>query len=211
MIKFSQLMTKTTKDIKNETSLMIYNLKCTLNCIGCFHKNDKHFSYGKFKSEEDILLEIAKHGNLFENIILSGGTFLDESEDDLINFIKKLKTIYEGDIILYDNGMNFEKLKMISPLINGIYLDIKLPIYSKNLTFEVSDCILGVEMTNEKYDSIINSLIHVYTYFLIKKHKSELRTVKYPILKESELNDLSDFIKYNYPNIPYKQNEFIGS
>lgn len=207
MIYFSDLITSTLKDIKNQNSMMIYNKKCSLNCIGCFHKNDEHFSFGKFKNEEYILSYISEYGELFENIILSGGTFLEENFLDIMNFITRVRRIFNGKIYLYDNGFNYNKLSSIVPFIDGVFLDIKLPIYSISLCERFYEQIIGNSFDGNKVVSLIDSIKLLYS---IKDEKHIVfRTVKYKIYNDKILSDLNDFINLFFSDIKYEQNDFI--
>lgn len=197
-MKFLKKLIKTNREIEGDTSLLIHSLVgCNLNCFGCHNKMElvdncptEHYT------EEQIIEIIKSNGYFFDSIIFSGGEIT--LNNNLENFLKKVKDVYSGKIILYSNGTNPSKIKDIINIVDGIYIDIKYDIQKED-TYNI----LGVAHNKE---DIISTLDLVYSNN--KKRLSGFRTVKYPQYSDSYLEDLKLFINKKYPNIEYKQNEF---
>lgn len=214
MMKFYRKIIKTSVDLKPYTSLVIHSLEgCNLNCYGCFNKEEiiekKHEIY---LSEKEVLERLELNGFLADAVIFSGGEFLISDIDEIINFLKKVREIYPGYIIIYTNGTFPEKVKKLIELnlVDGFHVDMKLPFHSKILKSEDFEKILGFRMTQEVSKKVLNTISIVIEQ---NSPMSQIRTVKYDCLSEEYFDEINSYIcqlneKYN-SSVPYKLNDFI--
>jgi pyruvate-formate lyase-activating enzyme len=142
-------MIHTLHDIENEQSLLLHGMQgCNFNCFGCFNKNIHNET--EFLIEDEVLSIVKKNGYFFENIILSGGEITLYGLE-LINFIKNLKEVYSGKIIIYTNGSNPHIIYDLINLVDGFYIDIKYNIFNHIDEFEI----LGIKFDKK---TILESL-----------------------------------------------------
>lgn len=197
-MKFLKSLNKTLHDIKGENSLLVHGLVgCNLNCFSCHNKEElickKHED---FISEDDLLKTIESNGYFFDNIIFSGGEITLEYKN-LKSLIIKIKEIYDGKIIIYTNGTIPKAITELSDIVDGFHMDLKYNINNDD-TFNIC----GV---NTDSNDIRRSLDIIYS---VNKGFSQIRTVKYPQYDDEYLHELIIFMRDNYPNVEYKQNEF---
>ena len=216
MMKFYRKIIKTSVDLKPYTSLVIHSLEgCNLNCYGCFNKEEiiekKHEVY---LSEKEVLERLELNGFLADAVIFSGGEFLISDIDEIINFLKKVRGIYPGYIIIYTNGTFPEKVEKLIELnlVDGFHVDMKLPFHSKILKTEDFEKILGLRMTQEVSKKVLNTISIVIEQ---NSPMSQIRTVKYDCLSEEYFDEINSYIcqlneKYN-SSVPYKLNDFIDN
>lgn len=197
-MKFLKNLIKSVHDIENENSLLIHGLcGCNLDCFGCHNKKELVDNIPtEYYSEKDIVDIVGENGYFFDNIIFSGGE-ITLYGDKLVNFLLKIKKIYNGKIIIYTNGTSPRIINEIIDIIDGVYVDIKYNI-SKEDEFDIC----GV---NHNKKDMINTLNIVYKN---NKGFSGFRTIKYPCYDDIYLKEMNECIKNNYPNIEYLQNTF---
>lgn len=84
---------------------------CTHNCKGCFNKELQDFSYGNIWSNkvEDEVLSYLKNDNIVGLNILGGEPLQQIKDDDLINFLKRVKKETNKNIWLW-SGYLFEEI-----------------------------------------------------------------------------------------------------
>lgn len=84
---------------------------CTHNCKGCFNKDLQDFSYGDIWSSkvEDEIISYLKNDNIVGLNILGGEPLQQTKDDDLINFLKRVKNETNKNIWLW-SGYLFEEI-----------------------------------------------------------------------------------------------------
>lgn len=95
---------------------------CTHNCKGCFNKDLQDFSYGDIWSSkvEDKILSYLKNDNIVGLNILGGEPLQQTKDDDLINFLKRVKNETNKNIWLW-SGYLFEEI--IEDVLRREFLD----------------------------------------------------------------------------------------
>ncbi|MGO1042193.1 anaerobic ribonucleoside-triphosphate reductase activating protein [Clostridioides difficile] len=84
---------------------------CTHNCKGCFNKDLQDFNYGDIWSSkvEDEIISYLKNDNIVGLNILGGEPLQQTKDDDLINFLKRVKNETNKNIWLW-SGYLFEEI-----------------------------------------------------------------------------------------------------
>ena len=202
LINFCKDVLLTMTDVKDKSSLMIFNKKCSLNCYKC-HSIKTIKDKSNIVSEDFIIEQIELNSPLIQVIILSGGNFLDESIEDIFEFINKIKR-FNKDIVINTNGMYSEKLaKLIETgMIQGAYMDIKYPIWLET-NEEVFTKVYGVKYSIDLAKEIMKSMVTINESNL--KYKN-FRTVKYDFLPQSYFDAIQEELK-NYC-VDYQINPF---
>ena len=95
---------------------------CTHNCKGCFNKDLQDFNYGDIWSNkvEDEILSYIKNDNIVGLNILGGEPLQQTKDDDLINFLKRVKNETNKNIWLW-SGYLFEEI--IEDVLRREFLD----------------------------------------------------------------------------------------
>lgn len=104
----------TSPDVNNGTGcrVTLWLAGCKKHCLGCQNPSTWNFNQGKEVTEETIE-ELAKilEKPYIKGLTLSGGNPTDNSEEDLVWLLQKIKTRFpEKDIWLY-SGDTLETLK----------------------------------------------------------------------------------------------------
>ncbi len=212
---FLKVGTPTTfKDHPNTFSALLYTQinKCNLNCYQCH--NRRHFKgEEKFLKEEELKEKLSMLKLLgVELIIVSGGEpTLEENLEKGLEIIKR----ENFPIRLDTNGTNPKKVEKLikEGLIDGIALDLKIPLKSEYTPSELKR-FKRILFSSESLDDL-----KVYEYAnklkltlsLIKEYTlpyNILRTVKYPLLKEEEIEGIKRGVK-SLP-CPYQVNPFYS-
>jgi len=193
-MKFLKKIIKTSVDLKGYNSILIHSLVgCNLRCYKCHnYKELVEKTPVDYYTSEDILKKIKKSNNLFDALIISGGEFLIEDLSDIIEFLNKIREIFNGKIIINTNGTYPEKIKKIIELnlVDGFHMDIKFNIWGE--LDETVDKIIGVKSNNElKYKLLMS-------FNIIKNSNlcnSQFRTVKYPFINEEYFSSMYTNLK----------------
>ena len=198
----------------NKTSLIIHSLGCNFKCYQCFNYETLVRNPLDVCDEDYILDQIKLNGYLADAIILSGGEFLLNNIDEIILFLKKLKEIYNGLIIINTNGSSPNKMQKLinGNYVDGFHTDMKLPYYLLDIEkdSELIKAIVGKKLTANKIDRILQSL---ELTIQCDKGYSQIRSVKYPFLHPSAFKENQIYIdklnkKYN-KHTKYYVNIFI--
>jgi len=215
-MKFHKNMIRTFVDLPDRHSILIHSLiGCNMHCYGC-HNYDEVVSkkHDDFFSEEDVIQQIIQNGFLFDAIIFSGGEFLLEKMESIINFLERIRTEFYGLVIINTNGTFPEKIKTLIQLklIDGFHLDMKLPYHLLDINHDkdIFQAIMGYSPTKRRIEELLTSVE------IVIKHNSpysQIRTVKYPILDNEYFQEINYFVqmlnnKY-HSQIVYRLNEFL--
>ncbi|EGT3659699.1 TPA: anaerobic ribonucleoside-triphosphate reductase activating protein [Clostridioides difficile] len=99
---------------------------CTHNCKGCFNKDLQDFHYGDIwsnKVEDEIILYL-KNDNIVGLNILGGEPLQQTKDDDLINFLKRVKNETNKNIWLWSGYLFEEIMQDISRRKFLYYIDV---------------------------------------------------------------------------------------
>jgi len=202
----------TFKDHPNVFSAVLYTdvKKCNLNCYKChnkaFSKNEK-FSFLSYEKLKEKLEKFKLLG--VKLIIVCGGepTLIDyEKLRETLIFIKK----FNFNIRVDTNGQNpryIEKL-INQNLVDGFAVDIKIPLSKiKDYYYKILFSKESNDYENEikKYQKNLKQTLDLISKANLKYNL--LRTVKYPLFDNEDLNLIKNDIKAY--NIPHQINEFI--
>lgn len=194
-------------------SIIIHSVGCNLKCFECFNYQTVVLNKTDCKNEGWVIEQIKKNGFLSDTIIFSGGEFLNNKIDDIISFMNKVRSCFDGIVIIYTNGTHPVKMKILCDLnlCDGFHTDMKLPYYSlSNLDSELFETTVGIKHDDETIKKMIEAIdITVHT----DKGFSQVRSVRYPYLSNQIFESNKKYIdglndKYN-KNTPYFVNEFI--
>jgi len=214
LISFSKNIIRSFRDLPNKTSLIIHSIGCNFKCYQCFNYEALVHNPLDICNEQYILDQIKLNGYLADAIIISGGEFLLNDINEIILFLKKLKEIYDGLIIINTNGTLPDKMQRLlnNNYIDGFHTDMKLPYHLLDIKkdSELIKAIIGKELTVNEIDYILQSLELTVRY---DKGYSQIRSVKYPFLHSSAFKKNQEYInklneKYN-KQTKYYMNIFL--
>ncbi len=166
------------KDVPGKTALVVFLKGCNFRCRHC-HNWRLVLGKGVPTIDEEMLLFEISHNPTLEVLVISGGEPTVSDTGELSGFIEKVKKLRPDVGIRIDtNGSKPERLKELSPLVDGFAVDIKAPLSNP----EAYRYTAGVEVDTEK---ILQSLriadgmpLTIY------------RTPKYPWLSEEDLEEI---------------------
>lgn len=211
MIKFSKNIIRSFNDLPNNISLIVHSIGCNLKCYDCFNYDELVSNPKDICDSDYILKEINMNGYLSDAVIISGGEFLYNNINEIIDFLAKLKETYNGIIIINTNGSFPHKMRKVidCSLSDGFHTDLKLPYYTLNKNSELYNIILGQEVAQNTIKKLIKS---VKITIMSDRGYSQIRSVRYPILDDSVYEDNIKYIdelnKRFGKNTPYYINEF---
>lgn len=120
----------TSPDVNNGTGcrVTLWLAGCKKHCLGCQNPSTWNFNQGKEVTEETIE-ELAKilEKPYIKGLTLSGGNPTDNSEEDLVWLLQKIKTrfpekdiwLYSGDTLETLKGTKLKVLELIDVLVDG--------------------------------------------------------------------------------------------
>nr|WP_231710810.1 4Fe-4S cluster-binding domain-containing protein [Gracilibacillus suaedae] len=199
----------------DHTTLLIHSLSgCLLHCYGCHNYDEIIANKPKnYKTKEDLYAYLEKSGFLFDAVMFSGGEFLIDKIEDIIDLLHQVRTIFNGKIIVTTCGVYNTKLKRLiaEGLVDGIHIDMKLPYHvldpkeDQNIFHDV----MGIKPNQQLIENLLDSID------VVIQHNSPLdqvRTVKYPILAEIFFDEIRDYVErrksYFQSDVPYYLNQF---
>ncbi|EQF27272.1 anaerobic ribonucleoside-triphosphate reductase activating protein [Clostridioides difficile CD160] len=99
---------------------------CTHNCKGCFNKDLQDFNYGDVWSNkvEDKIILYLKNDNIVGLNILGGEPLQQIKDNDLIDFLKRVKIETNKNIWLWSGYLFEEILRDLSRKIFLDYIDV---------------------------------------------------------------------------------------
>lgn len=115
---------------------------CTHNCKGCFNKDLQDFNYGEVWSNkvEDKIISYIKNDNIVGLNILGGEPLQQIKDDDLINFLKRVKKETNKNIWLWSGYLFEEIIEDVSRREFLDYIDIlvdgKFNISKRNISLK---------------------------------------------------------------------------
>ncbi len=182
---------------------------CNLNCYQCHNRNSfkgspAFFSYDELREKLQFLKLMG-----VELVIISGGEpTLVPSLENVLNFIKE-----EGFPVRIDtNGTFPERIRKLlsSELVDGFAVDIKIPLldsYTPDQLRRFKTILFSSERVNDQKVLEYTKKLKLTTA-IIKEYSppyTVFRTVRYPLLKEEEIEIISERVKL----FPYQVNPFF--
>ncbi|MDP8012267.1 MAG: radical SAM protein [Thermoplasmata archaeon] len=183
-------------DHPSHISLNIYLPFCNFNCRNC---HNYKIAKGIFEEMpyENLFWEF-ENNFIVDMVIITGGEPTLQG-DKLINLIKLIKNKRPELIIRVDsNGSLPGIIKKLSLFVDGFAIDIKAPPFNK-----------------DKYEYTIRKKFDTESLIESVKIASELpytifRTVKYPWLKENDIEEIKMFLNMYGKGKPYFVNPFFN-
>ena len=165
-------------DYPDNIAAVVFISGCNLDCWYCHNK----WIIGKkaIFDKEDILSRIESNKDFLDAVEISGGEPTIADTDELIDFIKSIKS-WGLKIKLDTNGTNYAKLKKLLPYLDYVAMDIKAPLDKYHTITKFSD--------NQK-DNIIKAI-----ELLIDNIECEFRTTFVPSLNLEDILKIAKTIK----------------
>ena len=202
-MKFLKKIIRTSVDLKGYNSILIHSLVgCNLKCYGCHNYDELVLkNHTEFLTSDEIINKIELNKETFDSIIISGGEFLINDIEKIIDFLFKIRSFFNGIIIINTNGTFPEKVKKIINLnlVNGFHMDLKFNIWDDNSFIEksITNCNIGIEVYQNSFYQIKNNNVGF----------SEFRTIKYPIIKDDYFKKIEE--KCKDENVVWNLNNFL--
>lgn len=217
MLTFYPRFIRTFTDLPGHLSLLIHAWNgCNMRCYGCH--NDAELIAQKpiphlLLTPEQTLERLSGSDGLFDAVLFSGGEFLISSAAELESFLRRVRLIFRGKIIVMTNGTFPGKLKHLLELalIDGVHIDMKLPFHLLDPAedAEVFKAIIGAQPSVRFCQDILDSVDLVIRH---NSRLSQVRTVRYPLLSEEFFVQITSYIeqlKDKYDSIvPYYLNPY---
>lgn len=187
-------------DHPDKISLISYTRKCNWSCFGCYNmrnllKDDFVIPY----SNKDIVKMLSSP--LIDLLIVSGGESL-LLKDDLVTTLQYIKSNINKPIRIDTNGTQYETAKKLvdMQLVDGLAVDVKFPYWlgATSLLYNI----VGVDVVDTESILKTMKLADTLPY-------SIFRTVKYPILQDSIVDQISLYMKQNFKS-PHFVNPFYN-
>jgi len=215
MLAFYPRFIRTFDDLPGHISLLIHAWNgCNMRCYGC-HNYDELIAKkpnGHLTSRQ-VIDRLDGCNEMFDAVLFSGGEFLMNDVGDIEPFLRQVRRIFKGKIIVFTNGTFPRKLQHILALdlADGIHIDMKLPFHCLDPEGdrEVFEAIIGMMPTKRLCQDILES---VETVIRHNSRVSQVRTVRYPLLSDEYFDRISEYVnglKTKYSSqIPYRINPF---
>jgi pyruvate-formate lyase-activating enzyme len=215
MLAFYPRFIRTFEDLPGHVSLLIHAWNgCNLRCFGC-HNYDELIAKkpeGHLTAEQ-ALERIASSGGLFDAVLFSGGEFLLNNGEEIESFLRRVRSVFSGKIIILTNGSYPRKMRRLleHDWIDGVHLDLKLPFHllDPEEDREVFKTVLGTVPSERFCRDILESVEIVIRH---NSAYSQVRTVCYPMLSEEFFEHIASYIndlKLRFGSaVPYRLNPF---
>ncbi|MFC4389018.1 4Fe-4S cluster-binding domain-containing protein [Gracilibacillus marinus] len=215
-MEFYNNFIRTFNDLPDHTTLLVHSLSgCLLHCYGCHNYDEIIANKPKlYKTEQDLYDYLDKSGFLFDAIMFSGGEFLIDKIDDIIQLLTRVRKCFDGKIIVTTCGAYPNKLKQLIELhlVDGIHIDMKLPYHALDIKEdkEIFQAVIGISPNQKLITHFLESIN------IVLQHNSpydQVRTVKYPILDQAFFDEIEQYITdqktYWDSQVAYYLNEFL--
>lgn len=216
MMKFYDNFIRTFNDVPNHTTLLVHSLSgCPLQCFGCHNYDEIVANTPKeYKTRDDLLSYVNKSGFLFDAIMFSGGEFLIDDIQKVLDILIQTREVFPGKIIVTTSGMYPNKIQALyeDGLVDGIHIDMKLPYHALDVQADqaIFQDIMGIKPSDKMVQNLLTSIDKVIAH---NAAVDQVRTVKYPILDEFFFTEIQQYIdarKTHYnSDVPYYLNDFL--
>lgn len=185
-------------DHPDKISLIAYTRKCNWSCFGCYNmKNLLKDDFVVPYTYRDLIDMISLP--LIDLFIVSGGESLLLG-NELITALKYIKQETNKPIRIDTNGTQYETAKMLVDLgiVDGLAVDVKFPYWlgATSLLYNI----IGVDMIDTESILKTMELADSLPY-------SIYRTVHYPIMQDTLIDVIADYMKENFKS-PHYVNAF---
>ncbi|ANY68968.1 radical SAM protein [Paenibacillus sp. BIHB 4019] len=200
MLTFYPQFIRTFTDLPGHLSLLIHSWNgCNMRCYGC-HNDAELIAQQpiphRLLTAEQTLERLSGSDGLFDAVLFSGGEFLLSSTAELESFLRRVRAIFNGKMIVMTNGTFPGKLQRLLDLalIDGIHIDMKLPFHlmDPKEDAEVFKAIIGVVPTERFCQDILASVEMVIRH---NSRLSQVRTVRYPLLSEEFFVQIAAYVQ----------------
>ena len=166
---------------------------CNLNCYQCHNKNSRFKP--EFFTVEELKEELLKLKALgVELFIVSGGEpmlFADSIPYSIFTEVLPLR--------IDTNGLLYEKVKLVSTFVQGFAVDIKIPVRNSYTPEEIerfTEILFWNQTPRFSVGEYAERVRKTLEYLAEKQFPFTLtRTVKYPLLKEEEIEEIKEYAK----------------
>lgn len=216
MIKYYDKLLLSLSEIENHPILLVHALSgCQLRCFHCLNRGELiEKSHERFYTISDIIDFAQKQSLLFDYVVFSGGEFLLASLEDLITDLSLLKQAISKPVIVYTNGIAYEKTVALHErgLVDGFHVDMKLPFHLLTVDdFDLAELTLGISLRDMTIPQrILQTLEYVIS---VDRGFSRIRSVRYPFLGPEAFSENRLWVdamnrKYG-KHVPYDVNSFV--
>jgi pyruvate-formate lyase-activating enzyme len=188
MLVFYPRFIRTFDDLPGYVSLLIHCWSgCNMRCFGCHNAAELIDAKpdSRHLTAAQVLERLREGHQLFDALLLSGGEFLMNDMTEIRSFLKRVKALFAGPIVVYTNGTFPRKMQCLldEGLIDGVHLDMKLPYHCLDPVedAEVYRAIIGIAPSREYCQAMLESVEAVIRH---DSKVSQIRTVRYPLLSE---------------------------
>ncbi len=199
MLTFYPRFIRTFTDLPGHLSLLIHAWNgCNMRCYGC-HNDAELIAQRPIPhlqlNAEQTLERLAGSDTMMDAVLFSGGEFLMARMAELECFLGRVRTIFNGKIVILTNGTFPEKLRRLLELglIDGVHIDMKLPFHTLDPKedADVFEAILGVTPSARLCRDILASVELVIRH---NSRLSQVRTVRYPLLSEEFFEQIASYV-----------------
>lgn len=215
MLAFYPRFIRTFDDLPGHVSLLIHSWNgCNMRCYGCHNydeliakKPDGHLTPAQ------VIGRLKDCAGMFDAVIFSGGEFLISGIGEIERFLRQVRRVFPGKIVLFTNGTFPGKLRRLlnENLVDGVHVDMKLPYHCLNPADDrdVLEAILGFVPSGQCLQNMLESVEIVIRH---NSRYSQVRTVRYPPLDDEYFAHIRSFVnglKQKYGStVPYRLNPF---
>ncbi|NEW05896.1 radical SAM protein [Paenibacillus sp. SYP-B3998] len=215
MLFFYPQFIRTFVDLPGHLSLLIHAWNgCNMRCYGC-HNYDELIAKkpkGHLTSDQTIR-RIEACSDMFDAVIFSGGEFLINEAIAIEDFLRHVRRIFRGKIIIFTNGSFPRKLQRIlaNNWVDGVHIDLKLPLHCLDPEDnpDLFEAIIGTVPSKRFCQDILDSVEIVIRH---NSSLSQVRTVRYPLLSNEYFERIQEYvnelIRKHSSNVPYYINPF---
>jgi len=216
MIKYYDKLLLSLSEIENHPILLVHALSgCQLRCFHCLNRSELlEKNHDHFYTIADIIDYAQKQSLLFDYVVFSGGEFLLAPLDDLISDLTLLRQAVQKPVIVYTNGIAYEKVVALQQLglVEGFHVDMKLPFHLLTSDdFDLAELTLGVALRDM---SVPQRILQTLEYVISTDQGfSRIRSVRYPFLGPEAFAENRRWVenmnrKYG-KRVPYDVNSFV--
>ncbi len=198
MLAFYPGFVRTFDDLPGRVSLLIHSWNgCNMRCFGC-HNYDKLIAVKPDASRltaAQAMERIRSTAGLFDALLVSGGEFLMNNASEIADFLHRVRSAFDGAVIVYTNGSYPRKLRMLLEwkLIDGVHIDMKLPYHllDPDEDSDVYEAIIGTVPTRKMRRDMLESVEAVIRH---NGAASQVRTVRYPLLSDEYFEQIRAYV-----------------
>lgn len=197
MLTFYPRFVRTFHDLPGYVSLLIHSWNgCNLRCFGCHNYEELIATKpDDYLTTQQVIDRIDGIDDLFDAVLFSGGEFLINGILEIEDFLRQVRSIYGGKLIIFTNGTYPRKLQRIlaSNLIDGVHVDMKLPFHCLDPEYdrELFETLIGTIPSIQFCEDILESVEIVIRH---NSPLSQVRTVRYPILSDEYFEQIQTYV-----------------